>query len=244
MESRPPRKVIITIDGPAGSGKSTLARSLANELGITYLDTGSTYRALAIKALRESIDFDDEAGTAQLAVRLNISFKPAHDGEKKARVFLDGSEITDHLSNNEVSVAASKISRHPRVRGAMVELQRRLAEIEILAEAEHPSRLAGIVAEGRDTGTVVFPDATVKIFLIASLETRARRRLPDFEGKNMSLEDIMAAIEARDHSDEGRITGPLIQAVDAIALDSTNNTPEQTLRQALKIVRDILDLQR
>ena len=243
MESRQPRKVIITIDGPAGSGKSTLARGLADELGITYLDTGSTYRALAIKALREGVDFEDEIETAKIAVRLNIAFKPAHEGEKKARVFLDGSEITDRLSYNEVSVAASKISRHPRVRGAMVELQRRLAEIEILAEADHPSRLVGVVAEGRDTGTVVFPDATVKIFLIASLETRAQRRLPDFEGKNMTLEDIMAAIEARDHSDEGRISGPLKQAVDAVTLDSTNNTQEQTLKQALNIVRGKLDWQ-
>jgi CMP/dCMP kinase len=243
MGSSPPRKVIIAIDGPAGSGKSTLARNLAIELGITYLDTGATYRALAIKALREGIDFDDEDSTSKLAHQINISFTPARPGEQSARVYLDGQDISDRLSYNEVSVAASSISRHPRVREAMVGLQRRLADAEIRAEqCEHPANLVGVVAEGRDIGTVVFPNATVKIFLIASLETRAKRRLPDFAGKNMTLEDVKSAIEARDQSDAGRSVGPLKQADDAISLDSTDNTREQTIMQALKIVRNKIGL--
>ena len=238
MELDSPRKVIITIDGPAGSGKSTLARSLAHELGLAYLDTGATYRALAIKAIREGIDFDDEELTSELAHRVNISFKPARSAGLRTKVFLDAQDITDRLSYNEVSMAASSISRHPRVREAMVGLQRRMADAEIREEqSEHPNALIGVVVEGRDTGTVVFPNATVKIYLIASLEMRARRRLPDFAGKNMTLEDIMAAIEARDQSDADRSVGPLKQAADAIILDSTNNTQEQTLEQAIEIVK-------
>lgn len=230
-------KLIITIDGPAGSGKSTLARNLARALGITYLDTGATYRALALKALREGISLDNESEAAGLVSRVEIAFQPAVPGEMSGHVFLDDEDVTDQLFNNEVSIAASRISRHPSVRNELVNLQRRMAE-EICSQGDSEDRngLAGVVVEGRDTGTVIFPNATVKIFLVASLEERARRRAGDFRGKQVSLEEIMAQLKARDESDMGRPVGPLKPAPDAIIIDNTSMTQSQTLQAALEII--------
>jgi cytidylate kinase len=229
--------IVITIDGPAGSGKSTLARNLARALNITYLDTGATYRALAIKALREGANPDSEIIAARLAKAVHIEFKPSKAEKDGACVCLDGEDITGQLSANEVSVAASKLARHPAVREVMVDLQRRMAEEICCSEREDGGELVGVVAEGRDTGTVVFPDADVKIFLVASLEERAKRRAPDFGDGTFRVEYLMEIIKERDLRDASRPVGPLKAAEDAVMLDNTGCTMEETLGKAMEIVR-------
>ncbi len=228
--------VIITIDGPAGSGKSTLARGLARELGLTYLSTGATYRALALKALREGIDPEDETRSAQLAANVQIDFHPAKPEEDTDRVILDGEDVTDQLSKNAVSKAASKISKHPEVRKALVRLQRGIAK-----RALEDHHLAGVVLEGRDTGTVVFPDADVKLYLDARLEERALRRLEDFDPGETNLKRAKAEILTRDISDMRRKVSPLKPAPDAIRIDNTNWEIGETLAHALGVVRDALE---
>lgn len=239
MKSPEHRNFIITIDGPAGSGKSTLARNLARAFGITYLDTGASYRALAIAAMREGIDPDDETAAAELVHRVEIELRPPPPPERIERVLLNGNDITDQLSYNEVSIAASKISRHPAVREAMVALQRRigLRVCENAADGENGSRPC-IVAEGRDTGTIVFPEARVKIFLTADIDERARRRTPDFSGTHASVEQVRKQIETRDASDTSRAVGPLRPAEDAVLIDNTDLSQHQTLQKALEIIRE------
>jgi len=238
MESSPSQKIIISIDGPAGSGKSTLARGLARELGITYLNTGATYRSLAIKALREGINPDNEIEAAELAATIRIEFEPAASSDVLGRVYVDGTDVSDQLERNDVSTTASRISRHPAVRKAMVELQRRMADqICHRGSAETGNDGIGVVLEGRDTGTVVFPDAVVKIFLVASLEERARRRASDFADSDMTLEEMMDEIRRRDLTDAFRSVGPLRPADDAVIIDNTGWTKEETLNRALEIVR-------
>jgi cytidylate kinase len=235
------RTVTIAIDGPAGSGKSTLARGLSRELGIAYLNTGATYRALAIKALREKTNLDDEKAAADLTSGLQLEFIADPVIGSQERVLLDGKDITGELSGNEVSVAASSISRHRAVREAMVTLQRRMARAIIERESSLPGRLlAGVITEGRDAGTIIFPNADVKIFLTASLRERARRRMPDFAGKGMTIDQVMVEIEARDKKDAGRAVGPLKPAPDAVLVDNTGWTKEKTLQKAQELVREKL----
>jgi cytidylate kinase len=232
----PTKPVIITIDGPAGSGKSTLARGLARELGITYLSTGATYRALALKALRRGIDPEDAEKSAELARSVKIEFHPPRSENESDRVFLDGEDVTGQLDSNDVSMAASRISKHPAVRQALIRLQRDIAE-KIMAERPHDgARFTGVVLEGRDTGTVVFPDADVKIFLDASLDERTRRRLADFDISQSNIENAKSQILSRDLSDKQREVSPLKPAPDAILIDNTNWKVEETLKRALEIV--------
>jgi CMP/dCMP kinase len=233
------RCLIVTIDGPAGSGKSTLAKNLADALGLTYIVTGATYRALAYQALRTGVDFNDPLASGKLARSINISFKPPTDPRYLVNVFLNGEDITPQLSLGEVSYAASCISRHPSVRTAMVEIQRHMV---LAVCSTDSSSLTGVVVEGRDTGTVVFPDAQVKIFLTANLDERARRRARDFEGRNLTHEQIMEEIRLRDIRDTTREISPLKSAPDAVIIDNTSLAPHQTLHMALEIVHSKIEL--
>ncbi len=201
---------VITIDGPAGSGKSTAARMLAQRIGWRKLDTGAIYRTLALLAKRTNTNPEDEQALANLARNLPISF----DGE---RVLLNGEDVTEQIRTPEISELASKVSAHALVRKALLPIQRQLA-------SQTPS-----VAEGRDTGTVVFPDAQLKFFLTASLEERARRRQKELKqkGMNLPLEEVMQQERERDLRDSTRAVAPLRKPDDAIVIDSTNLTIEE-----------------
>ncbi|EQD25084.1 MAG: Cytidylate kinase [Leptospirillum sp. Group IV 'UBA BS'] len=200
----------IAIDGPASSGKSTLAREVARRLGFVFLDTGSLYRAVALAFLSAGVSrfVEEDPSVARILSSLDIAVTPGPTG---ARISLGGLDVTDQLRTEEVGALASRISAWPKVRMALFELQRRLA-------------LAGqIVMDGRDIGTVILPEARLKIFLVADPETRARRRQKDLEsqGDCRPLETVLADILERDRRDRERPVSPLIQAPDALLLDTT-----------------------
>lgn len=196
--------MVITIDGPAGSGKSTAARLLAERLGFAFLNTGAMYRAVGLAALRAEIDPDDHERLGELARGLRIE---AFDG----RVVADGVDIAAEIADPVVSTAASKVAVCPAVREALVAEQRRAGESRDL------------VTEGRDQGTVVFPEAALKVFLTASPETRARRRIAELPA-GPTFEEVLAEIVARDDRDANRAVGPLRPAADAVLFDSSDKT--------------------
>ncbi len=235
----PPGCIIIAIDGPAGSGKSTLAKGLSRVLGLAYLDTGATYRAIAFLALQNGVDLLDEAGTGDLVADAQIDFIPGVEESVAAKVILNCVDISDQIRTPQVSEAASIISRNPSVRKVLVELQRRIARR--LCECG----MKGVVAEGRDTGTAVFPDADLKIFLTASIDERARRRMRDY-GKDPNIyrhfQDTKAAVLARDISDQTRDASPLKPADDSVLIDNTGWTVEKTLETAVRTVRESVSL--
>ena len=191
---------VIAIDGPAGAGKSTVARALADRLGLTYLDSGAMYRAVALAALREEADLDDGRRLGDLATALEISL----DG---GAVSLNGADVSDRIREPDVSAAASRVSVHPEVRAAVVARQRALLES------------GDYVAEGRDIGTVVAPDAALKVFLTAAAGERARRRAAQ---SGEAAAAVLAAQRERDGRDSGREHGPLRPAADAVAIDTTD----------------------
>ncbi|MFB6231107.1 MAG: (d)CMP kinase [Salinibacter sp.] len=207
--------MIVTIDGPAGSGKSTTARRAAFRLGYVYLDTGAMYRAVALAFLRAGAEATSEGATAVLP-STDIDVRYEADG---MHVFLNGQDVTDDLRTAEVGGVVSQISTLAPVRTHMVDEQRRIGHEK--AEAH-----GGVVLDGRDTGTVVFPDADVKIFMVADLDERARRRKQEYEeaGQQISLEEVRAEIEERDRRDRNRDIAPLRRAEDAILLDTTDRT--------------------
>lgn len=207
--------MIVTIDGPAGSGKSTTARRAAFRLGYVYLDTGAMYRAVALAFLRAGAEATSEGATAVLP-STDIDVRYEADG---MHVFLNGQDVTDDLRTAEVGGIVSQISTLAPVRTHMVDEQRRIGHEK--AEAH-----GGVVLDGRDTGTVVFPDADVKIFMVADLDERARRRKQEYEeaGQQISLEEVRAEIEERDRRDRNRDIAPLRRAEDAILLDTTDRT--------------------
>ena len=205
---------IVAIDGPAGAGKSTTARMVAARLGYTYLDTGAMYRALTYYALANQLSPSDGPRLAALAKKLPIEFRIL-DGVN--RVYINGEDVTDPIRTPDVTTHVSEISAHPGVRKAMVEKQKKLGAA------------GSIVAEGRDTTTVVFPRADLKIYLQASVGERARRRLIDMArmGISTSLEELEADIERRDACDSGREHSPLRRADDAVVIDTTSLTVDE-----------------
>ncbi|MEG8947507.1 (d)CMP kinase [Rosettibacter firmus] len=220
------KKIIIAIDGPAGSGKSTAAKNLATKLGFIYLDTGAMYRAITLMAIKKGI-VDDTQAVIEMAKNLNLNLK-FENGLTK--VFVNGQEVTDEIRSAEVNSKVSEISAIPEVREQMVKIQREIGS------------KGNIVAEGRDVTTVVFPDADVKIFLTASLDVRAQRRLREFQQKNIPItfEEVKANLEKRDKIDSGRKVSPLKKADDAIEFDNTGFTPEEDLEFLLKKINETL----
>ena len=221
------RRIIIAIDGPAGSGKSTLASLLARRLNYTNIETGAMYRALALKALQSSVSLDDGPALAQLAANSNIRLDPRPEGN---RVLLDGVDVTERIRQQDVTDAASKVSVHPPVREWMVEQQRQIG-----AEG-------GVVMEGRDIGTKVFPNAEVKIFLDAAPEVRGARRFLQQPAVNAPEASVLAELRERDRRDRTRATSPLIPAPDAVVIDSTNLSLDEVFRRAMEIIEKKLSL--
>jgi cytidylate kinase len=220
------QKLIIAIDGPVGSGKSTLARRVAELMTYVYIDTGAMYRALALKALRQQMSFDanDDALVA-LAQKTSIDLRA--DGGAQ-RVLLDQEDVTAAIRTPEVSQAASKIAVNAGVRHVLVAEQRRAGE------------RGGVVMEGRDIGSVVFPDAQLKIFLTASPETRAERRWREHEQKGaaIDLQKTLDEIHERDQRDKLRSTSPLVKAPDAVVVDSTAMEPEEVARLVVMLAKE------
>lgn len=219
-------KLIITIDGPAGSGKSTTARGVAELLGYLYLDTGAMYRTVALKALRLGLDARDQKGLEEMAKQTDVDIVADPRGY---RVILDGEDVTESIRSRDVTQMSSLVSAVPGVRQRMVEIQRRIG------------RGGGIVAEGRDMGSVVFPDADLKIYLDADLKTRALRRKIELEsrGHKVDIEEIKADIIARDRQDSQREHSPLIVPDGAIVVDTTNLTIEQQVRRVVALAEKV-----
>jgi cytidylate kinase len=216
--------LIIAIDGPSGAGKSTLAKRLAKELGFTYLDTGAMYRALALKILREAVDLADDARLADLVRSTEIDLREGGGG---IEVLLDGRDVAKEIRTPEVSQMASKASALKIVRQRMLELQRAMG------------RRGSVVAEGRDIGTVIFPEAEVKIFLDASARERARRRYDELKaaGRDVDFEETFREMEERDRRDSERDLAPLRRADDALLIDSSNTGAEAVAAIALVKIR-------
>lgn len=217
--------MVITIDGPAGSGKSTAARGLAQRLGIAYLDTGATYRAVTLQALRRGTDLDSASALAELAARTDIRLEPGRDG---VRVLLDGEDVSREIRSARVTRKSHYIARAAPVRGILVDLQRRIG-----------AELGSFVAEGRDQGSVVFPQANVKFYLDATAEVRARRRRAELAagGEDVPYEQVLQQIRRRDRRDSTRAADPLIRPADAIVVDTSGRNAEQVIDVLLDEVR-------
>lgn len=207
---------MVAIDGPAGAGKSTVARQVAERLGFIRVDTGALYRAVGLIALERGVSLEDGPALGTLAAGLELAFV---EGPSGPRLTVNGSDREDDLRTPDVADAASKVSALPEVRAALLEAQREMGVD------------GGVVLEGRDIGTVVFPDAEVKVFLTASAEARARRRLGDLEqrGVESTYEDVLAAMRARDTRDSSRKHAPLKPAEDATVVDSTEMTQDEVV---------------
>lgn len=219
--------MIITIDGPAGSGKSTVARMLAARLGAAYLDSGAMYRALTLAALRGGVDLDSESALAVLSGQVTIDLETGPD---QAAVLLDGEDVSREIRSAEVSEKASYLAASPAVRTYMVVAQRRLG-----------NDLGSVVSEGRDQGTVVFPNADVKFYLDATPQKRAERRLADLlgAGENISYEQVLESLNVRDGADRSRAIGPLRRPEGALSIDTTHLTLEQVVETLLARIEEM-----
>ncbi|MDQ7819502.1 MAG: (d)CMP kinase [Armatimonadota bacterium] len=218
------RRPIVAIDGPVGAGKTTVARAVARALGFRHVDTGAMYRSVAWAALSRGVDLSDEAALTALARSLEIRLEDTPDGQ---RVWVDGRDVTEAIRDPAVSEAASVVSTYPGVREAMVAAQRRLGAD------------GGVVVEGRDIGTVVFPDAEVKVFLTASVEERARRRYRELRARGVaiSLDEVRRAEEERDRRDRTRSHSPLQPAPDAVVMDTTGVPVDEVVGSILALCR-------
>ncbi|MDY6216729.1 (d)CMP kinase [Actinobacillus porcinus] len=216
--------MIITVDGPSGAGKGTLCYALAEKLGFALLDSGAIYRVNALAALKSAVKLDDELALAEVARQLDIQFVP-QNGE--VEIFLNGENVSGQIRTQEVADAASKTAVFPQVRAALLQVQQDFAKTE-----------KGLIADGRDMGTVVFPNADVKLFLDASAEERAKRRFKQLQNKgiNGNFAQILAEIQERDFRDRNRAVSPLKPADDALLLDSTKLSIEEVIAQALQFI--------
>ncbi|MEN1969138.1 (d)CMP kinase [Lentibacillus sp. N15] len=221
------QQIRIAIDGPAAAGKSTVAKIVARELAYIYIDTGAMYRALTLKALQENIPLDDEIRLAELLIHTEIKLMQAEEGQK---VLVDGQDVTAEIRSLQVTNQVSHVAKHPSVRKEMVIRQQDLAA------------KSGVVMDGRDIGTHVLPNAEVKIFLLATVEERARRRYKENseKGYTSDLEELKKEIEQRDMIDSKRATAPLMKAEDAVEVDTTalsiNEVAERILKEVKKVV--------
>ncbi len=214
--------MVIAIDGPAASGKSTTAKEVASRLEYIYLDTGATYRALTLKAIENSVDMENGNELSRLALKTDISFK-------NARLYLNGKDVTEEIRKPSVDENVSLVSSYPEVRKRMVILQRKI------------SKGRNVVCEGRDIGTVVFPDADVKIYIDASLDVRAKRRMLELQsnGVNITYENVKRQLQARDDLDSKRQHSPLSIPEGAVILDTTNLTIEEQVKKVLEIIESL-----
>jgi cytidylate kinase len=221
---------VITIDGPSGSGKGTVAGLLAKQLGWNLLDSGALYRLLAFAAGNHGVDLTNEESLKLLAAHLDVQFIASGNGQGQ-RIILEGEEVTDLIRNEQIGAGASQVASLPAVRDALLQRQQAFQE------------MPGLIADGRDMGTVVFPDAPLKIFLTASAEERARRRYLQLKAKgdDVNLASLLDEIQARDERDAQRAVAPLKSAADAIVLDSTELSIEKVLERILSevAIRDL-----
>ena len=215
---------IITIDGPAGAGKSTVAKRLAGKLNLFYLDTGAMYRALTLKAMRRNIDLEDEGALAAMAKQTDVDLENSASGLK---VLLDGEDVSREIRSVDVTNKTFYVARAPKVREIMVQWQRAIGN------------RTGVVAEGRDIGTVVFPDATVKFYLDAHVGERSRRRIEELRGKGEEVNEarLTAELKERDRKDLTRSVGPLKKAEDAICIDTTRLTVDKVVEVMLRHIK-------
>ncbi|MGE9971295.1 (d)CMP kinase [Candidatus Pseudoscillospira sp. SGI.172] len=218
----------IAVDGPSGAGKSTMARMVARALGFLYVDTGAIYRTLALFALREGAAPADAQAVAGLLPRAGIRMGYGEDGGQ--RMYLNGEDVTEAIRTPEVSAAASQVSAHPQVRAFLLDMQRDLA------------KTGNVIMDGRDIGTVVLPDADVKIFLTASAEDRARRRLAELleRGEQIRFDTVLSDITERDRRDSTRSAAPLRQAEDALLVDTTDKSLEESFALLLQTIQEKL----
>lgn len=220
--------MIIAIDGPSGAGKSTVAKAVAKELGFSCLDTGAMYRAIAWQALQNGVALDDNEGLGEVARTYDISFGHVEGDPVPRRVFIGESEVTDAIRTAEIDRAVSPTSAAPAVRAALLDQQRRIGNA------------GNYVVEGRDIGTVVFPDAAVKVFLTASDEERAHRRVRQNVDRgigSIDYDEVLADLRRRDEADSSRATAPLRAADDAVRIDSTSHYIEEVIDQICDLAR-------
>ncbi len=222
--------IAIAIDGPSGAGKSTLARAVAKELNFIYVDTGAIYRTVGYCAWQSGVDAGDAAAVIALLPQIRVEM--AYGGDGLQRMYLNGEDVTDAIRLPEVSMYASRVSAIPEVRSFLMDMQRSMAE------------KGNVIMDGRDIGTVVLPGAQVKIFLTASDEDRAMRRWGELQrrGTPEEFDKILTELRQRDHNDRTRTAAPLRPAEDAVTLDTTGNTFEQSRRQILDLIRERIAL--
>ena len=215
---------VVGIDGPAGSGKGTVTKRVANKLGLINIDTGSTYRCVALEVLNRNINIEDREKIIEVAKNIEIDIKPLPDRD---RIFLNGKEVTKEIRSKEVTAIVSPISSIKEVRFAMVELQRKLAQGN------------NVIMEGRDICTYVFPNADVKIYLDASIEERAKRRYKENQEKDidMTYEEVYENIRKRDENDKAKEIGALKLAEDSIIVDTTNLTIDEVVEKIIEIIK-------
>jgi CMP/dCMP kinase len=220
------RKLIIAIDGPAGSGKSTIAASLAKKLGYVNLESGAMYRALALNAMEQNVALDDANALYRLAESTVIQLEPREEGN---RVLVDGRDVSQRIREADVTAAASRVSVHPQVRQVMVARQRELG------------KGGGVVMEGRDIGTAVFPNAEVKVFLDADANIRAKRRILQHGSRSHEqAQRVLDELARRDHRDRTREASPLVPAPDAVIIDTTHKNIDEVVAEVEKIVKGVV----